>query len=1255
MTFDTIFTVKNEHLQRLDADGAVQFFADLMRAETRRLGLPITSVNISSRINVADGGVDATIDSPVSYDSPLVRTGRTVFQLKAGDFNPQQVAVIHNELFGHRTPPSKDALGASVRACMDAGGTYVLVCTGKDLTEPERTKAIDHLRTAFRECKYTDPQVDVLSQNQLIAVLQSLPSLSLTISGNGGGRFETHRRWADHNQMRMPFKPGKPQAALINGLANELRKHQAAIHIHVRGEAGIGKTRLVLEALRQEDLAPLVIYCDGPSKIRDSELLFTLLRDDNPFSLILVIDECDADTRSTVWNRLKHVGPRVKLVSIYSDFDDTTGNTTYMTAPPLENEQIIEILREYLPAAESASRWAEFCSGSPRVAHVIGLNLEHNPHDLLKSPDTVEVWDRFIVGRDPADSVEVQQRVVVLRRLALFKRFGFGSVVVQEAKAIAALCAQDNPSITWGRFQEIIYELKAGKILQGESTLYITPKLLHIKLWVDWWDIHGNSLVFEDFAGAIPPRLLDWFFEMAQYAEQSRAAQEVFTSLLDESGPFQQSGLLRDSRGARFFLSLTAAAPAVALQSLKDTVGKWSKDDLLTFTTGRQEVVWALERIAVWRELFADAARILLKLAETENEKHIDNNATGVFADLFSPGQGPLAPTETPPDERFPVLKEALDHESKECRMVALLACEHALQTAQFSRFVGAEHQGLRRQPELWMPKTWGELFEAYKRVWHLLNEQLDHMPRDEQQQALRVMLDNSRGLTHIANLATMVTDTLAELLTKSYVDKRQIIEVVESVLHYDAKGYEPPVRDAWRRLHERLVPNDFHSLMLRYVGMDLLEDKVDQDGNHEDKAQPRVELLAQAAVERPELLKSELPWLITDEAKNGYNFGYSLGCRDETFSVLPDLLATQRSASKNASGFFLGGYCRALKERNEDMWEQQMDLAAADFVLRAHVPELTWRSGLTDRAAERILSLAATGAISSEAFGCFSYGGVIRQLSAGRFAEWIEYLLGVGKRTAATCAVDLCHRYYLIGKPLFALPEDLVFRVLTAPALFTSSKERRNTNHEDHVWTAVASAYIDQHQERSVELATRMLAHFREDGTIVGAYHSQTNEVLDKILRRFPVEVWTHIAGYLGSPIDSRAFHVYHWLRESALALIPAEPVWKWVEENVEQRARHVATFVPQVFPGDLESASAREVLVRYGAREDVRDSLMANFSTETWWGPESSHAQNKLEQLRNWRKKETHANVLRWLDDYIAVVQQRVERARIDEEREF
>ena len=331
------------------------------------------------------------------------------------------------------------------------------------------------------------------------------------------------------------------------------------------------------------------------------------------------------------------------------------------------------------------------------------------------------------------------------------------------------------------------------------------------------------------------------------------------------------------------------------------------------------------------------------------------------------------------------------------------------------------------------------------------------------------------------------------------------------------------------------------------------------------------------------------------------------------------------------------------------------MDLAASDAILRTHVPELTLYSGLTDKAGERMLSLAKAGFIPEQSFRFFSSGGVVRQLSASRFAEWIDFLLGTGSQPSAACAVELCHFYYLMVEPRVGLPTDLLFRVLTAPPLFTPIEQRRSATQEDYNWTKVACAYIDEHPDRAVELASLMLEHFRENGTIVGSFHSQTNRVLDQVLKRDPAELWRRIAAYLGPPIDSRAFHIYHWLRDGALSLIPAEPVWNWVEEDVDKRAWYVAQFVPQVFPGGANAVSAREVLVRYGDRKDVRNNLRANFSTETWSGPESSHARQKLDKLTSWKQGETNTNVLQWLNDYIDSVERRVERAKVEEEREF
>ena len=55
-----------------------------------------------------------------------------------------------------------------------------------------------------------------------------------------------------------------------------------------------------------------------------------------------------------------------------------------------------------------ADRWGELCSGSPRVAHVIGENLVNHPEDLLKPPGTVTVWERYVAAGDDQPAQKLQ-------------------------------------------------------------------------------------------------------------------------------------------------------------------------------------------------------------------------------------------------------------------------------------------------------------------------------------------------------------------------------------------------------------------------------------------------------------------------------------------------------------------------------------------------------------------------------------------------------------------------------------------------------------------------------------------------------------------------------------------------------------------------------------------------------------------------------------------------------------------------------
>lgn len=1260
MNRDNIFTVTKENLSRLDPAEAVRFFRELLWAEARRLGIDINKINISDRIYVKDGGIDGTVvKNSTATASGLIKTGETGYQIKSGKaFKPWQKLVIRKELFGSRTP-SRQNLGEGIRACLDGDGTYVLVCTGIDLVKSERDLALEYLNEYLKSCGYQDPRVEVWSQNNLIGFLQRFPSLSLQVNGRSEAQFQTHQSWSLNADMRSEFVLGQAQDDLISQIQNNLRRNDGTVHVRVLGVPGIGKTRLVFEATRdEEDLTPLIIYCPA-AQFRNSVLMDELLRDDNQFAAILVIDECDLSSSFDIWNKLRHCGARIKLVTISNDHEEQVGkDITYYETPPLDTEQIRQIIQGDTSNPDfHADRWAEICSGSPRVAHVIAENLRSHPEDVLKPPGTVDIWGRYVARNDDLRSLEVRQPQRVLRHLALFKRFGFAGKrsVVDEARSIAK-----KAEVPWIDFQEIVKGLRDCKILQGDFTLHITPKALHIKLWTEWWDTYGATFNLEEFTQDLTRKQVEWFYEMFQYAAESDAASRIVKDLLGPDGPFQDDEYLKTRLGSRFFSALTEADPKAALRCLMRTLGTWDKETLLQFTEGRRYVIWALEKIAVWRDLFADAARLLLALGEAENEG-CSNNASGVFAELFSPGYGPVAPTEAPPAERFPVLKKAIESDSKEQRALALRACGEALKSESFSRIGSPEYQGLRKEPELWTPKTYGELWDSYRRVWQLLSDQLTRLPEDEREKAAAILLGHAGRLGKIPDLGNAAVGTVRTIAQEKYLGKKQVIEAISKALFYAGKSMLPETRQRWEQLKAELVGSDFPSMMQRYVGMDLLVDQLDEDRNHVDQAQPQLENLADQVVENPSLLQPELPWLVTEEAKNGLRFGYELGKRDSGFSLLPMLLGAQREASENSDAYFLGGYFRTMFDTDVTLWEQEIERLVEDSKLNVLIPLLTrYSSGMTDQIGLHLLKLAKSRIISSSEFGVL--GTAIDSLSDEVFTAWIEFLLSSTDKSVVSIALDLYHRYYISRKSAPTLSRDLTFRLLSHPSLFEGSDGSSFHPMETYHWSKITKAFLNLDPKKGLELAKLVLNHFGEEGSIFN-YDSDICAVLTEITKRSPAEVWDHVSKLLENQNFSRTVALERWLadgessEEGAFAHIPLEKIWEWVDGAPEKRAVYLArrlVLTPlsaATWPTSLE----RGLLVRYGnVAEDLGGTLMSNYTMGGWSGPASFHYEGIQEELRRIKTGENDENVKRWLDEYVdSLEQDYIEPAKMEEER--
>jgi len=1265
---ETMFTIKKEELDRYSPDESHIIFRELLYAESTRLEIPPSKITIKTDSSVKDGGIDAYIENDTENESGLIKKGQTGFQIKSGKtFEPWQLAELRNELFGERKEPNKNNLKKMIKHCLDGGGRYVIVCFGIELLKEQRVLAESNLRDILHnDCDYEDPQIDIFDQTGLIGFFKPYPSLCLLIKGTEKIQFQTHKSWGQDEDMRNEYMPDQNEDQLVSALQGELRGADDSIHIRILGEPGIGKTKLIYEATRREDLSPLVIYVSRPSNFLENPLLNEILRVDNDFYVILVVDDLDVSTSSNLWNKLRNRGPRIKLISIYPEEEEyRAGTTRYYSLKHLELEKIVEIIENYRVSKDLAKKWASYCDGNPRVAHIIGMNLREdpeNPEDVLKEVDYTNLWKRFITGGDDPNDQKVVQRELTLRYLSIFKRFGFGRDLINEARYIAKLIEETDPQITWMRFQEIISTLRKRKILQGDITLYITPKLFHVWLWTEFWDRYGLGIELEDFSKKLKPKLREWFFEMFAYAKKSEVAMKKVREILGEAGPFQGANkeFLKSKLGANFFLILTEADPESALKCLNNTIGKWTKEERLEYKNGRREIIWALQKLARKKELFLGAARILLLLAEAENESYA-NNATGVFIDLFSPGPGKVAPTAASPLERLPIIKDAFNSGIKDRQMLVLKACERALQVRRFVRVIDNINYGFPKDEQFWTPKSYEEWIQGHRAIWSLLESEIDKLEENLQAEACNILINKIRSLGTKSEFQTIVFKTIKTLSKRKFCNREMLLNRISELLHFEKGLLTDDILVRWTKLKEELTGNDFPSLLKRYVGMSLLfEDDIDRDGLPIGEARNQIQQLAKDAIKNPALLRSELTWLLTDQANKAYFFGYELGKKDEILSLLPNLLKFIESKEEPINYSLINGYFRSIFERNREEWEKILDDLYKQEKYFELVFQLSQRSGVTDRSVLRILNLYKNGAITLKQLQDSYLGHRSQAMSEDTFNKWLKLLIETPRTEAIALILDFYFSYYVQHDSEKILPKELTLKLLTDERLFRKNIEYKFSNMDSFYWYRIASKFFELYPNESITIVEIIFQHFREEGTIIEGYDSYINNFLIDFGKKFPEQIWKSITQYFiidKYQHDSRSFWLLNWMqRKNFLSLIPLKLIWGWIDEDEQNRASLIARYAPRALYDDNNNPTlSYKVLKRYGHLEDVRIELLINFTTgtEIYRPPASLHYQKKKEKFSKLKLDETNNNVLQWLNEYLAELDQYIDRAKMREER--
>ncbi len=1240
----------------LTSERAVIVMRAIFRSECRYAKVSPTALTISTRLTIADGGIDAEVNAPAEHLAPadcIFRTGLTGFQIKSGTtFKPWTQSAINGELLD-----SKGALSPEVERLARRRGRYTLLCTGHDLTPEQRNDSRQRINTVLAEAGFGgyEDLIDVFGASQIAEFAERYPGTASLLSVDPIQEAWVLDEWQRDAHMTNVFEASQEQAELIGQIRSGLQGENK--HIRLLGEPGLGKTRIVLESVKDENIAPYVLYVQHGSQFGQTRLFRQLLRAGHNKPLVLVIDELPESELSDIWRHLKSRCGSLKIVSLDHGRDESHDEEIErLTAPRLPDETIKKILSNRVGESRELDRWVAICEGSPRVAQAVADNLRANPGDLLKPPSTVPIWARFLHGYGSRDENFARQIDCVTQHLALFSRFGYEHPVGDEAVYIAELIHKVDPTVGWAQFQEIVQSLRAKRVLQGSRTLFFVPKALHIYLWKQFWERYGRGFDFTQTFKAMPESLHAWFMNMFKFAGDAATA-HVIDDILRPDGIFSQHAVLTSAKGSRFLSTLAEANPAAVLRLLEATIGKWSDQDLLEFKQDRQNLVWALEKIAVWPAFTVRAIQLLIRLAANENSDY-SNNSTGTLIGLFRIGPEAAA-TESTPEARLPgmlkLLRAAIDSE----RRLGLKAMAAALDSRGMGfRIVGPEYQGLKERAKLWLPKTYDEWWQANLVYFKTLVDETQSWPpqlRAEVCEALLGAVEQQIKTPPCTELAFRVLDILVD-------DSGMPPEKLNSFFWHRRERQNdekhPETAEKLRSLERRYTRRDLASRFRRYV-IDV--DWMEWDGDFRERhkksknhAKTLVDALAGRIARHPSKL-SEVQHLLAP-AKNApalWHFGEQLALSDEARALLPALTRLTLEAKHQVC---LHGYLSAMRSSDSEFflstvrdWLDVEDTAWLGATI-------TLRSVYEDGLFVQCLDALEKRWIDLSLFAILRFGKAIESIPSGRMSRLLRQLQEDDAQESSFLLIEFLDSIPFNESSPFS--SDFVFAAISKAI----PGEQGGDSMRGYHWKNVCEKLVKWDASRALPLLDALLSEMGENHSL--SYDSYVEPLTNELVTADPLGAWQIVKNHLDCTLPKWRGDLLHWLKgglstfdesdpRGVIADLPIQEILEWIDEDSESRAALMAHAAPRTLDDEDGGQLTRELLCRYGQFDGVRSGISATFHSGGWTGPASAYLKRKREKFRRWLAAGFEIEVTQWIESELEYLDRSIEREEIDEER--
>jgi hypothetical protein len=464
-------------------------------------------------------------------------------------------------------------------------------------------------------------------------------------------------------------------------------------------------------------------------------------------------------------------------------------------------------------------------------------------------------------------------------------------------------------------------------------------------------------------------------------------------------------------------ITLTQVSPETYLPQLVDLVCRSTKDQLMQVSGEgdglghwgpRRRLVWLFEELCRFPEFLGPCEEALLRLALAETEERISNNATGVWTELYRIS---LSGTGTPFDIRFAKLKKRVLAEDEDISRLGFEALEDVFDM-HVSRTVGASIIAGRIPPEQWQPKTNNDVINCLKSALDFLLELATDSDVRRANAAIQITAKHLRSL-----LGWGFLDTVKAILGNGILSVKLHSKVtigIDHFLHYDATPekmngekaaeYVAAVKE-WT-LERQPKPTDLKGRMRALVGIEPWEHARSQD---EHSWGNELRALAADLMKQEDVLRAELSWLLSTEAKSAGALGEALGRLDDEGRLLD--LVLKSSVSGESIGLVRGYVMGQL-----DLYPLSKEIINAfiDSLQDAH-PAIAYELFMTApdflNGFNRTISLIDAKKLNSKYLHGFAILSRQKKLSFAQMKAALERLLAAGRsgeaRALAT-AIDL-------------------------------------------------------------------------------------------------------------------------------------------------------------------------------------------------------------------------------------------------------